>query len=836
MSLFRAANRRFLYRHPLHGLLAALGIALGVAVLSGIDLSIASVRRAFELSAERVAGPVDQHIVAASGTLEEALYVTLRVEHRFRAIAPVVEGYVVHQGRTLRLLGLDPFAEKTLRGRFERAGITDLTPLLTESDTVLLSRASAAEFGLRPGDSLELLMAGRTRTVKIVDFIEGQDAADPALEGLLLADVATAQELLGRVGRLDRIDVRLGGDTVGEARLRRLLPAGTVLRAAEGEGAMTRMTQAFATNLQGLSALALLVGMFIIYNSMSFNLLRRRPLLASLRLLGVTRGEVLLEVLLEAAVLGMLGALIGAGLGLLASRGLLHLVTRTINDVYFVLTVNHLFVSPWALAKAVALGVVTAVLASLPPALEVAWSPPAAATRRSLLESRVRSLAPWLAAGGFLLMAACLGLLQWFSVTLSVATAAVLGMALGYALLVPVLLAALARAGARVCRRWLQARLAWRGIAAGLSRTGVAAAALTLCVAVGIGVGVMIHSFRLAVTSWVEGIVQADIYVSLPGTPGQPSLPLAPGVVEKARALPGVARVGTTLRTFVETDRGRSEMLVLEPAYPDRPPFRIKGGEGARLWQDFLNQKGVLVAESYAAHHGLEPGRPLELHTAEGVASLPVLGIFHDYRSDRGIVLMHRPLYDRLWRDTAVSSVGLYLAPGANLHQVKQAVDRKLAGGQQLLVRSSREIRRATLEVFERTFTVTQVLRMQALAVAFVGILGAFLALQGERGRELATLRALGFTPGQVRAGVLLQTGLLGLASGLLALPLGALVGFALVEAVNRRAFGWSMDVVVPGDVFAEAVLLAVAAALLAGVYPARRAGRLPPAAALREE
>ena len=212
MSLFRTANRRFLYRHPLHGLLAVLGIVLGVAVLSGIDLSIASVRRAFELSAERVTGPVDHHIVAASGTLDEDLYIRLRVEQRFAAIAPAVEGYVAHRDRTLRLLGLDPFAEKTLRGRFEHAGVTDLTPLLTEPDTVLLSRASADVFGLHPGDRLDLLIAGRTRTVKIVDVIEGPDTADPALEGLLLADVATAQELLQRVGRLDRIDVRLDGD------------------------------------------------------------------------------------------------------------------------------------------------------------------------------------------------------------------------------------------------------------------------------------------------------------------------------------------------------------------------------------------------------------------------------------------------------------------------------------------------------------------------------------------------------------------------------------------------------------------------------------------------
>jgi len=839
MKLLRAANRRFFYRHPRQILLTVLGIALGVAILTGIDLSIGSIREAFRLSLEAVVGKASHQIVGIAEPLDDALYATLRIQHGFRDIAPVVEGHAHYRDQSLRILGVDPFAGKTIYRRFEQRARSLLTPLLGEPDTGLLARITAERLGVRVGDPLPLQVAGSRHAIKIVGLIEADGDADPALEGLLLVDIATAQEVLRRIGRIDRIDVRLHDDPAEEARLRAALPHHAALQSAEGRNAATlRMTEAFATSLRGLSALALLVGMFLIYNTMSFNLLQRRPLLANLRVLGVTRGEILAELLLEAALLGLLGAALGLALALLAAQSLLHLMTRTINDVYFVLTVTQLYVSPAALARGLAIGVAVAVLAALPPALEAAWSRPAMAQRRSVLETRSRRLLPWFATGGLGLAALAIGLLTRPSAGPAATSAGVLGLALGYSLLTPALLTGLVSGTSRICAGWLSPlpRLALRGLAGGLSRTGVAAAALSLSVAMSIGTGVMIHSFRHAVAEWLERLVQADLHISLPSSPGQPSPTLPPDLAERARALPGVVRISTALRVFVDTASGRSELVVFQPADPDRPAYRFKGADGGRAWRELLGQDTLAVSEPYASRHGLRIGDTLTLRTPQGPVRLPVSGIFFDYRSDQGVILMHRPLYDRLWQSPAVSSIGLYVEPGADLARVKEAAYHLLSGDLQLVIRSNREIRASSLALFDRTFTVTQVLRLQAVAVAFIGILSALLALQAERGRELGILRALGLTPGQVRTLVLLQSGLLGLGTGLLALPLGWLLGEALVRVVNLSAFGWTMDLLLPTEVFVDALLLAVAAAVLAGVYPAWRAARMPPAAVLREE
>ncbi|MFM8444854.1 MAG: ABC transporter permease [Methylococcus sp.] len=309
------------------------------------------------------------------------------------------------------------------------------------------------------------------------------------------------------------------------------------------------------------------------------------------------------------------------------------------------------------------------------------------------------------------------------------------------------------------------------------------------------------------------------------------------GLAERLGSIPGVDRTGTGRRLFVATSVGESELLALDPPYLDRPGFRFKDIDGAKLWAGFPDLRGILISEPYAQRHHLRVGDSIELATGVGPVRLPVAGIFFDYRSDQGLIVMHRRLFDQYWRDSAHTSLGLYLQPGADLTIVRAELERRLAGlAQPLQVRSNREIRDISLETFERTFAITQVLRLLAVGVAFIGIVSALLALQVERGRELAVLRATGLTPAQTGALVLLQTGFMGLMAGLLAIPLGLAVAVALVRVINLRSFGWTMDLTISPAPLAVAVLLSMLAALLAGVYPARLAMKTPPALGLREE
>jgi putative ABC transport system permease protein len=209
--------------------------------------------------------------------------------------------------------------------------------------------------------------------------------------------------------------------------------------------------------------------------------------------------------------------------------------------------------------------------------------------------------------------------------------------------------------------------------------------------------------------------------------------------------------------------------------------------------------------------------------------------VYRDYASEHGVIFMPRPAYEAAWSDRAVTSLALFLEDGADPDAVERSV-RALPEARGIIVRPNAALRDATLQIFDRTFLITGVLRLLALIVAFVGVTGALMALQLERAREIGVLRATGLTPLQVWSLVTSQTALMGLAAAALAVPLGIAMSWAMVDVINRRAFGWSFELRLAGAPFLQALAVGVGAALLAGVYPALRMARLRPAAVLKEE
>jgi putative ABC transport system permease protein len=287
----------------------------------------------------------------------------------------------------------------------------------------------------------------------------------------------------------------------------------------------------------------------------------------------------------------------------------------------------------------------------------------------------------------------------------------------------------------------------------------------------------------------------------------------------------------------IASARGLTQLVVLDIGPRAYPAFRFKEGDPDAIWPAFQHGGAVIVSESYAYRHELHVGTRLSLRTDRGMQAFPVVGIYYAYASDQGVVTMSRETYEAFWEDRGVSGVGLYAHRDADLDMLRQSVLREAAAGPQRLdVESNREILELSLRIFDRTFVITDVLRLLAALVAFLGVLGALMALQLERVRELGVLRAMGLTPGQLWRLVTAQTGLMGLAAGLLAVPLGLALALVLILVINRRAFGWTLQVHIAPEILLQGILLAVTAAVLAGIYPALKMSRISAAEALRAE
>ncbi|MDE0182018.1 MAG: ABC transporter permease [Caldilineaceae bacterium] len=851
---------RHSWRRPLQSVFLIVGVAIGVAMIVAIDLANGSANRAFALGAEQVTGKATHQIVGGPDGLETAVYARLRRELGFRMSAPVVESYVSApqlDGQPMRLLGIDPFAEPPFRSYLGGSLIqTDgtapgagnfLAPFLLQPNSVLIGQSVAERYGLQPGQRLSIGIGARQQTLTIIGLLAPTDELSRrALEGLLIVDISTAQEALGKVGRLDRIDLILPTDAGGAAKrgeIEAILPPGArIVRPSARTATVEEMTAAFRLNLTALSLLALVVGMFLIYNTVSFSVVQRRPVLGILRALGVTRRELFVMILTEAAYLGLIGTALGLLLGVLMGRGAVQAVTRTINDLFFVVAVRNADVPLWTLAKGALSGIGAALLAAVVPALEATSVPPAGALQRSDVEEKARRALPRLTAAGVALCLLGAGMLvpEW---SLAVAFGGLFAVILGAALLTPALTLLLMELLHRFLSRRLGilTRMAPRNIIRSLSRTAVAIAALMVAVSVIIGVGVMIVSFRLTVEQWLDEILQADIFVSAPALgPNRNDATLEPALLEDLAVFPAIVGFSTSREvgvsvTMPDGRQGEVQLAAVlrDLAGADRR-YRAAVGDTDATWAA-VEAGGVVINETMANRFDVGVGQKLEILTDGGVRSFPVVGITYDFDVNPTI-LIDDGSYRRHWNDRFLTTIALFVEPGADVDGTVNALRRSYAGKAELLISSNRGVRLNALEVFDRTFAITVALRLLATLVAFVGILSTLLSLQLERARELGVLRATGMTRRQLWGLTLLETGLIGTSAGLAALPTGFILALILVYIINLRSFGWTLSMQVPAGEFTQAFLVALAAALLAGLYPAWRMGRTDPAEALRME
>jgi len=832
---FRACVNGLL-RYPMQTGLAVLGLALGVMVFVAVDVATDGAQRAFKQSLDALSGRATHHIVAGARGLPDSLYVRLRREIGLQQSAPVVETAVSHQKRILQVLGVDLFAEQAFRSYFARDSLRDgvWRRLLLEPGAVLIGERTAAQLGIEPDQVFDVEMNGRSVQLRRVGTLD--DATTRGIDNVLVADIASVKELRDQPDRLSRIDLILEDeDAPLRARIEQMLPADARVEAASARmRSVQELTRAFTLNLTAMSLLAVVIGVFLIYNTLHFMTLRRRTTFGILRALGVTRGELLAVILLEA---GMLGAL-AAGLGLLAGNWiadtLLALVSRTISDLYFVVSVSEAAVSGTTIGKAFLLGLCGSLLAAGLPASEAVLSQPAhTLVRRPIERKSVNWLLPLALAGAALVALSLLMATTGESLTGGYASLAML--LVGCCLAVPWLVTILARSLSRVVTHALY-RHTVVGVEAGISRIGVAEAALVVALASTIGVTLMIGSFRTAVEQWLASTLRADIYIRpAHAVSGRDETRIDAQIIDALRNIPAIKEISQGRFVELRLDGRDVSLFAIDLAAQSYASFSLLAAS-PQAWQAFDTQDAVFVSEPYAFHNQVSVGDVLTLPAAAGERDFNVSGIYRDYGSDRGVVMIRMSLYRELWRDDGVSSLGVYLHEPGTMQRTMDEIHVHTAPLQQLRLRSNRDLREGSLAVFDRTFEITRVLRWLTLIVAVVAILTALSAVQLERRREMALLRSIGLTSRQLAVVLFTQTALLGFIAGLLALPTGMALSTLLVHVINRRAFGWSMDLHIAIAPLAETLVIATLVALIAGSLPVWRALRDPPALALRSE
>jgi putative ABC transport system permease protein len=848
LLLFYRLMVRPLLREPVRATLTVLAVALGVAVVLAIELSGAAATGSFRSSMETLAGDNDLEITASGGVPEDVvgLLATLRYSMR---ISPHMEDYaiVADTKKSLPLIGVDLFAEGEGNAQVDFSSAGKLQAQATSEEAFKnfsddKSIWVGESLGYKAGARIQLLINDQVREYVVRDVYPDSNGNESAV----LMDIAAAQHALMRYGRVDRILLKMPNTPSldeWQKRLRAVLPAGVDVRPqGTGTNENRRMLAAFRWNLRLLSYVSLVVGSFLIYNTISVSVVRRRAEIGIVRALGASRGAILTAFVGEAACFGITGALIGLPLGRFMATGAVKLMASTVESLYVSSRPGPIELSLASALLGLAIGVGVAVASAYSPAREASLVPPVEAMGRGRREYDVRvhrGRDLWLALMLGLAAAAASRAPAIGGKPLFGYLAAIL-LLVASALAIPAFVYALASFSSKLLGKFLgvEAMLASRSLAASLRRTSVLVGALSTAIAMMTAVGIMVGSFRETVSVWMDDQLPADLYLRPAGSAAADRHPtISPGLAEEIEKLPGVVAV-EQLRAYEIRYQDMpatlaSANLNVSRAHKDSDFF--SGRPREQVLGELRDSNAIVVSEPFTYKHGVKTGDSITLSLGGKQVAFRIADVYYDYSSERGSILMDRKTMLRYMPDPAPSNLAIYISRDAKLETVRAEIER-VAAGHRVLLFSNRDIRTEAIRIFDRTFAITYALEAVAVIVAVMGIAGALLALVIDRRRELGLLQFLGGARSQIRKLILVEAGLLGLLANLAGLALGFALSLVLIYVINKQSFGWTIQFHWPMEILVVALTAVYAATVLAGLYPARVAVQLNPLEAVHEE
>ena len=813
--------------------LALLAIALGVALAYGVHLMNSSALAEFGAAQRSLTGAPDL-LLEQDGGVPEGVLDALAEQAAVQAARPVIEAraqLLLPDGARsgLRLLGLDALQGGSVGAALppqpfeaDRAGPwSALAPdalYLNEAALQRLPRPYPARLQLRvPGPD------GQARSLTL--RLAGRVAAPGA--PLALLDIAAAQALFGRPGRVDRIELRLRpGATPHDL----TLPPPLRAVAPPDEGAeMARLTRAYRVNLGVLALMALFTGSFLVFAVQSLAVAQRLPQLALLGVLGLSAGQRAALVLAEAAVLGLLGSALGLALGAALARLGLAALGGDLGSGMLGGLAPPLRLEPGPMALFGGLGLAVCLASAVLPALAVRRMAPA-----QVLKGLGGALQPrppvWLGPALLLAGLALAALPPLWELPLA-AYLGMLSLLAGGLVCVPALVQCLGRLlpRQRAGGLLLAGRARHQAFDAAQMLAGVLVA-LSLSVAM----LVMVASFRDSLSRWLQQMLPADLYVrSSLREPDRQNAPLPPRLVAAVRDS-GLVRELAVQRSRRAWADGTAVQLLARPL-PDPARLPLVGALAAP-------RPGLLpvyINEALRDARGLVPGQQLALALQPGAAAAPnayVRGVWRDYSRQSGALLLDHRDYLRLSGDAAVTELYLWLKPGQDPLAAQAALRALAAEPGDLELAASGELLAQSLRLFDRSFAVTYWLQAVALGLGLFGIAASLSAQVLARRREFGLLLHLGFTRARLVALLVAETALFSSAGALAGLLLGLAISAVLVFVVNPQSFHWSMDLSWPWRGLARLLLAVMAAALATAWASSRQLGRADAVMALRED
>ncbi len=808
--------------------LSVMGVALGIGLFVGVKTASDRAIASFESEIRGTTLGANYEVLDSAGIdFNEEIYPRVRriEENSFPVLK--VNGYLRNLKESVDIEGVYTI----MAGEFLKPPAKDkldIEGLYRNLNGVLITKRFADGRRIRTGTVLDALVYDRKFPLVVVGIIE--NAYLPA--NTVIMDIGNFQEYFRKPGLLSRIDLQTDEKTADE--IRKILPAGLGIEKKEGlVRSHESVLKSFRYNLQFVSLIAILVGIFLLYNTVFIAVVKRRTEIGILRGLGTGRKTVVMLFMVQGLILGVAGSLVGIAIGQVAAYFSVFAVERTISTIYSAISVSDYLVTTNDAVLAVVVGVAASLAASVIPAYEASRVRPNESAKEGSFEGRYRKYM-----GSFAVLGTALavsgGLLSWFDYHYMpfdfpfLAYAGILLIIVGFAFISPYYLSVIVRLTRRVSEKLFRVtgKITAGDMAGNVYRFSVALMSVAISGALIISLLTLIVSFRGSLMQWINRNIAADVYV-------KPSscisnfcfYPLSDDIVSTIRGLPGVAGIDR-FRTLNVDFHGRKVVVGFGDTAVQRMLARQRGEQGVH---ETGEGKEVGMSNYLSVKYGLKRGDTIELPTPAGVEKFLIRDTFSSYSTTSGFIYMDRKWLGKFWGLDDATQLGIYLDKGTDADRFIRVLEERLSPAYSLDIMNNRKLRKGVLSIFDRTFAITYAIEFISIVVSLIGVVNTLLALVLERKREISIIRYLGGSWKQIQTTVVLAAGITGIGGIVLGAIMGMLMSVIFITVINKVSFGWEIHFHLPVLYLLAVTAILFLTTLIAGLIPSRVARRIDP-------
>jgi putative ABC transport system permease protein len=833
LKLIRLIVWRNIKTEKFLALLSVIGVALGIGLFIGIKVSSDRAIASFEADVKGANPHVNYQILDTSGVdFDERIYARVRgIENKSFPVLKV-NAYLPKEKETLEINGVDSVRVTGSR-RLSAVNKADMEQYYRAIDGVIISKKFADGYGLKKGDVLEAEVYDGHYALKIAGILAG----DPFPSRVAIMDIGNFQEYFGKKGYLSEIGVE-ADEKVAE-KIGRILPPGLAIeRSSRLIDNRKALITSFRYNLQFVSVIAILVGIFLLYNTVFISVIKRRTEIGILRGLGTDRKTVVMLFMSQGILLGLVGSLLGIVLGQGVAYFAVGAVQKTITTMYRPIAISDYFITRGDAFAAVALGLLVSLIASAIPSFESSMIRPNESAKEGTFEGKYKGYY------GLLAVIGLLGIVSGSAIAYAdyrlapfdfpfLAYAGILLIILGFALVSPYYLSSALKIIRRPAKKIFSAtaEIAAGDMRGNIYRFSVALMTVAISGALITALLTLIFSFKSSLREWILKNISADVYVKAASCKSNFCyFPLSEQAIETVRSFPEVGAVDK-FRTLNIDFRGKKIVagfgdVHLRGKYLSE---KFHGKNGEERYRNLGLGRTVAISEYLSIKYGLRKGDPMEVATPQGVKTFTVSDVFSSYSTTSGFVYLDRRWLREYWGLDDATQLGVYLKEGVDADRFIQKLKASLLPRYSLDIMNTRELRESVMSIFDKTFAITYAIELISIVVSLIGVINTLMALVLERKREISIVRYLGGSWRQIRHTLLLASGIVGTTGIVLGAVMGFIMSVIFINVINKISFGWEIHYFIPLGYLGIVAVVLLCTTLLAGLIPSKVARNIDP-------